>query len=58
LGRPHSLLNEKSKNELIIWEEYLLYSVIFGLNDTIVQEMSKFIEIPFENKRIYFEKSR
>jgi len=28
------------------------------LNDTIVQEMSKFIEIPFENKRIYFEKSR
>jgi len=54
----YSLLNEKSKNELIIWEEYLIYSVIFDLNDTIVQEMSKLIEIEFEYGKIYFEKSR
>jgi len=56
--KDYSLLNEKRKNELIMWEEYLIYSVIFDLNDAIVEEMQKLIEIEFEYGKIYFEKSK
>lgn len=53
----YSLLKEKEQNELILWEEYLIYSVIFGLNKTsIVDEISKLIEINFQYGKIYFEK--
>lgn len=45
----YTSLSEKGKDELIIWEEYLIYSVIFGLNDTIVKEMSELIDINERN---------
>lgn len=44
----YSNLSEKDKNDLILWNEYLIYSVIFGINTQIVDEL---IEL------IYFEKA-
>ena len=40
-----SLLNEKEKEELTLWEEYLIYSVIFNLNNKIVKELTPLIKI-------------
>ena len=39
-----SLLNEKSKEELIIWQDYLIYSVIFNQNTKIVDKYKNVIE--------------
>lgn len=39
-----SLLNEKDKEELMLWDEYLIYSVIFGLNNKIIKDLSCLIE--------------
>ena len=56
--KDYSLLKNKDKDALKIWEEYLIYSVIFDINDTnIVQEILNFVEIEFERGKIYFEKS-
>ncbi len=42
--KDYSLLNESKKEELKIWEEYLIYSVIFDMNATgIVEKISKLI---------------
>ena len=47
--QEYSTLEEKGKESLVIWEEYLIYSIIFGINDTtIVKEISKLIEIKHE----------
>lgn len=35
-------IQEKTKNELIIWEEYLIYSVMFNLNTKLIEEYKKF----------------
>lgn len=52
----YSLLDERGKNDLNIWEEYLIYSVIFDLNDTtIVSEIAKLIEIEFQYGKIYIK---
>ena len=37
--RDFTLLDERSKNELIIWDDYLIYSVLFGNNEKIYNEM-------------------
>ena len=34
-----SNINEKEKKELVLWEDYLIYSVIFGLNTKIIKEI-------------------
>ena len=39
-----SLLNEKSKEELIIWQDYLIYSVIFNQNTKIVDKYKNVIK--------------
>lgn len=36
-----STIKEKTKEELILWEEYLVYSVILGINKKIVDETYK-----------------
>lgn len=55
--KDYSFLKEKEQNELVLWEEYLIYSVIFGLNNTkIVENISKMIEIEYQYGKIYFEK--
>ncbi len=33
---------EKSHQELILWEDYLIYSVIFNLNTKIIKEYEQF----------------
>ena len=49
---------KKKKKELILWEEYLIYSVIFDLNDTgIVQNISRLIDIKYELGKFYFIKN-
>lgn len=39
-----SSLNEKEKEELTLWEEYLIYSVLFNSNKKIIKELSQLIE--------------
>lgn len=35
--KDYSLLNERSAEELTLWDEYLIYSVLFGENKTIIE---------------------
>ena len=39
-----SLLNEKEQEELMLWDEYLIYSVIFNLNNKITKKLSHLIK--------------
>ena len=43
--KDFSLLTEKEQQELILWEEYLIYSVIFNINHKIINELSSLIEV-------------
>ena len=55
--KDYSLLKDKDKEALTVWEEYLIYSVIFDINDAkIVQKIFDFVEIEFERGKIYFQK--
>lgn len=55
--RDYSLINEKEIIDLQTREEYLIYSIIFGLNTTsIIGDISKLIYIKFENGRIFANK--
>lgn len=42
--KDFSNLNERTKNQLILWEEYLLYSVLFNHNKKTIAEYQKIIE--------------
>jgi len=37
--KDYSNMGEKEKNELILWEDYLIYSVIFNQNKKIIEEI-------------------
>ena len=50
----YSFLETKQKEELILWEDYLIYSVIFKTNTKIIEDISKLIEIEYETGRVYF----
>ena len=40
--KDYSLLNEKTSDDITVWEDYLIYSVMFGQNGEVVNEiMSK-----------------
>lgn len=54
----YSSLETKEKDELILWEDYLIYSIIFKLNTNIIEYMSKLIEIEYELGKIYFSKNK
>lgn len=55
----YSLLDEKEQEALTLWDEYLIYSVIFDINlTTIVEDISNLIEIDFQYGKIYFEKKK
>ena len=41
--RDYSLLSEKNAYTISLWEDYLIYSVVFGQNDVIVKEFEKYI---------------
>lgn len=50
--KDYSLLSKREQDELVIWEEYLIYSVIFDINSTtIVEEISELIEIEYGTGR-------
>lgn len=42
--REYSLLNKRESDEIEIWEDYLIYSVMFGQNEKIIKEYEKFIK--------------
>lgn len=39
--KEFSRLNEKSSKELLLWDSYLIYSVIFNQNEKVVKEIEK-----------------
>lgn len=43
--KEFSILNEKEYQELIMWKEYLIYSVIFNQNNEIIKEMQTKIHL-------------
>lgn len=42
--KEYSLLDSKDDEQLKIWEEYLIYSVIFNQNTIIIKEYSKYLQ--------------
>lgn len=42
--KDYSLLNEKSSEHLVLWDEYLIYSVLFDQNKKIVDEYWQYVE--------------
>ena len=44
--KKFSALNNKRSEELRLWDDYLIYSVMFGFNKKIINEYSKMIKIP------------
>lgn len=47
--KEYSLLDEKEKQALIVWDEYLIYSVEFNQNKKVLEKMSKLIvDEPFK----------
>ena len=47
----YSLLSEREAKEIELWEDYLIYSVMFGQNKKVIEEYEKYIEIE-EDSRI------
>lgn len=43
--KEYSYLEEKKESEIVIWEEYLVYSVLFNQNTKIIETYKKHIEI-------------
>ena len=42
--KDYTLLDEKDKEAVVVWEEYLAYSVLFNQNKKIVEQYKKYIE--------------
>ena len=42
--QEYSKLKEKNANDILLWEEYLIYSVIFNINDNVIKEMDKLFD--------------
>ena len=43
--KEYSLLNDKTDSSVEIWEDFLIYSVIFKQNNKISQEYSKYFVV-------------
>lgn len=43
--KDYSFLSERESKELELWDEYLIYSVMFGQNKKIIEEYEKYFEI-------------
>ena len=37
--KDYSLLDEKTSDDITVWEDYLIYSVMFGQNKEVVKEI-------------------
>ncbi len=42
--KEYGNFSDKTSQELTLWEDYLIYSVMFGINKEIIDEYSKFIK--------------
>ena len=42
--QEYSKLKEKNANDILLWEEYLIYSVIFNINDNVIKEMDELFD--------------
>lgn len=40
--KDYSLLKDKESEDIVLWEEYLIYSVIFNQNNNIIEEYRKY----------------
>lgn len=43
--KDYSQIDEREAKEVKLWEEYLVYSVMFGQNKKVIKEFEKYIEI-------------
>ena len=41
--RDFSTLDDENKDAVVLWDEYLVYSVAFGINTKIINEMSVYL---------------
>lgn len=39
----------------MIWDEYLIYSVLFNQNKKIIDDLSSLVEAEYEVGKVYFE---
>lgn len=53
--KDFSILNEREQQELMIWEDYLIYSILFNQNQKIFDELSNLVEAEYEVGKVYFE---
>ena len=46
--KEYTMLENRNSEEVEIWEEYLIYSVLFGHNEKIVKEYEKYIDFDID----------
>lgn len=54
--KDFSKLDERETKEIILWDEYLIYSVLFGHNKKIIDEYKDLIEISLTIDPLYYKK--
>lgn len=42
--KDYTLLSEQEKEAMVIWEDYLVYSILFNQNKKIIEKYKKYIE--------------
>lgn len=50
--KDFSILNEREQQELMVWEEYLIYSVLFNQNQKVFDELSFLVEAEYEDGKV------
>ena len=43
--KEFSVIDERKIDELLIWDDYLIYSVMFGLNTKIVDDFKRLVVV-------------
>ena len=51
--KDFSILDEREQHELMIWDEYLIYSVLFNQNQKIINDLSSLVEAEYEVGKVY-----
>lgn len=54
--KDFSRLDEREAKEIVLWDEYLIYSVLFGHNKKIIDEYKNLIEISSTIDPLYYNK--
>lgn len=55
--KEYSLLDEREKQALIVWEEYLIYSVAFNQNKKVSKKLLELVDIEKFYKKIFTPKA-